>query len=57
MRIDLSLVLDVSQIPGLIPLTKTHSELPIIYRSYIEIRSDLIYMRTPTGRGLGLALE
>jgi len=38
-------LLDDPQMPGLIPLIKkTRPELPIVYRSHIEIRSDLIHM-------------
>jgi alpha,alpha-trehalose phosphorylase (configuration-retaining) len=36
-------VLDDPQMPGLIPLIrKVRPEIPIIYRSHIEIRSDLV---------------
>lgn len=35
---------DDPQMPGLIPLIKkTRPDLPIIYRSHIEIRSDLVH--------------
>lgn len=45
-QIDLTLVSDDPQMPGLIPLIKkTRPELPIIYRSHIEIRSDLIHKK------------
>jgi len=38
--------IDDPQMPGLIPLIKkTRPELPIIYRSHIEIRSDLIHKK------------
>ena len=31
--------------PGLIPLIrKLHPEIPVIYRSHIEIRSDLVHV-------------
>jgi hypothetical protein len=36
-------IIDDPQMPGLIPLIrKTRPNLPIIYRSHIEIRSDLV---------------
>lgn len=38
--------IDDPQMPGLIPLIKKHRpELPIIYRSHIEIRSDLVHVK------------
>ena len=45
-RIGLNFVSDDPQMPGLIPLIKKiRPELPIIYRSHIEIRSDLIHKK------------
>ena len=36
--------LDDPQMPGLIPLIrKVRPEVPIVYRSHIEIRSDLVH--------------
>ena len=36
---------DDPQMPGLIPLIKKiRPELPIVYRSHIEIRSDLVHV-------------
>ncbi|KAF7968565.1 hypothetical protein HWV62_30105 [Athelia sp. TMB] len=38
--------IDDPQMPGLIPLIKKHRpNLPIIYRSHIEIRSDLVHIK------------
>jgi hypothetical protein len=38
------LVLILAQMPGLIPMIKkVRPDLPIIYRSHIEIRSDLVH--------------
>ena len=46
MRVGLNFVPDDPQMPGLIPLIKkTRPNLPIIYRSHIEIRSDLIHKK------------
>ena len=37
--------IDDPQMPGLIPLIKKiRPELPIVYRSHIEIRSDLVHV-------------
>lgn len=39
-------IADDPQMPGLIPLIKkVRPELPIIYRSHIEIRSDLVHVK------------
>jgi alpha,alpha-trehalose phosphorylase (configuration-retaining) len=44
--VGLNLVSDDPQMPGLIPLIKkTRPDLPIIYRSHIQIRSDLIHQK------------
>jgi len=41
----LIVTLDDPQMPGLIPLIKkVRPEVPIIYRSHIEIRSDLVHV-------------
>ena len=41
---NLSIKPDDPQMPGLIPLIKkVRPELPIVYRSHIEIRSDLVH--------------
>lgn len=42
--LNLTLRSDDPQMPGMIPLIKQHRpDLPIIYRSHIEIRSDLVH--------------
>jgi hypothetical protein len=44
---------DDPQMPGLIPLIKkVRPELPIVYRSHIEIRSDLVHVKGSPQEGV-----
>lgn len=49
----LTAAIDDPQMPGLIPLIKkVRPELPIIYRSHIEIRSDLVQQKGSPQEGV-----
>ncbi len=51
--------IDDPQMPGLIPLIKKLTpERPVLYRSHIQIRSDLVAKAgSPPGRRVGLPVE
>lgn len=49
----LTTAIDDPQMPGLIPLIKkVRPELPIVYRSHIEIRSDLVQQKGSPQEGV-----